>query len=303
MAGRSWLASYLALAVVWGLSFALIKEGLTALTPLQVTASRMGLGALTVVIVLVASRRLPRPAPREWGILAVLGVVGLALPYLLISFAETRVSSILAGLLNGATPLFTAVFVSLLIPAERPRMLQVIGLLVGFAGIAVLIGAWDLPGTGLDVLGVAAMVAATVGYGFGITFGRVALRDTGLAGIQLTGGQLSLGALFLLLLFPFAPDAAPRAITGQAVVAVVALGVLGTGLAMAMFWHVLRKAGATVAATVTYVIPLVSTSVGALVLREEVLWHQLVGGAIVICGVVLTQWRQLSRRGVAAVPE
>lgn len=302
MAGRSWLPAYFALAVIWGLSFALIKQGLTALTPLQVTAARMGLGAVAVIAVLVVTRSLPRPTWREWRRLAVLGIVGLAVPFALIAFAETRVTSILAGLLNAATPLFTAVFVSLMIPSERPRRIQVAGLLVGFAGIGVLIGAWDIGGTGVDPVGVLAMIAATVCYGFGVTYGRTALRDTHLAGLQLTAGQLAAGAVFLLVLLPVDPGISPGPLTPTAVVSVVALGVLGTGLAMAMFWHVLRQAGATVAATVTYVIPLVSTAVGVLVLREGLVWHQVVGGLVVIGGVVLTQWPQLRGTGVRAVP-
>lgn len=303
MAGRSWLAAYFALAVIWGLSFALIKQGLTALTPLQVTACRMGLGAAAVIVVLAVGGGLPRPTLREWRQLAILGIVGLAVPFALIAFAETRVTSILAGLLNAATPLFTAVFVSLMIPSERPRRIQVAGLLVGFLGIGVLIGAWDMGGTGVDPVGVVAMVAATVCYGFGVTYGRTALRDTRLAGIQLTAGQLAAGAVFLLILLPIDPAAAPGPLTPTAVVSVLALGVLGTGLAMAMFWHVLRQAGATVASTVTYVIPLVSTTVGVVVLREGLVWHQIVGGLIVIGGVVLTQWPQLRGVGVRAVPD
>ena len=303
MGGRSWLATYLGLAVIWGLSFALIKQGLTALTPIQVTACRMGFGALAVVVVLAVTGGLPRPTFSEWRTLAVLGIVGLAVPFALIAFAETRVTSILAGLLNAATPLFTAIFVSLMIPTERPRRIQVVGLVLGFIGIGVLIGAWDLSGTGVDPVGVLAMLAATVCYGFGVTYGRIALSDTRLAGVQLTAGQLVAGAGFLILLLPFDPGTPPGPLSATAVVSVLALGVVGTGLAMAMFWHVLREAGATVASTVTYVIPLVSTSVGVVMLREGLIWHQIVGGLIVIGGVVLTQWPQLAGRGVAATPD
>lgn len=303
MGGRSWLVAYLGLAVIWGLSFALIKQGLTALTPIQVTACRMGFGALAVVVVLAVTGGLPRPSLGEWRTLAVLGIVGLAVPFALIAFAETRVTSILAGLLNAATPLFTAIFVSLMIPTERPRRIQIVGLLLGFVGIGVLIGAWDLSGTGVDPVGVLAMLAATVCYGFGVTYGRIALADTRLAGVQLTAGQLVAGAVFLILLLPFDPGTPPGPLSATAVVSVVALGVVGTGLAMVMFWHVLREAGATVASTVTYVIPLVSTSVGVVMLREGLIWHQVVGGVVVIGGVVLTQWPQLTGRGVAPTPD
>lgn len=299
MTSRSWLINYVALAVIWGLSFALIKQGLTALTPLQVTTARLGLGAIVVVGLLLATRSFPRATPTEWRHLMVVGIAGLAIPFALIAFAETRVTSILAGLLNAATPLFTAIFISLLVPQERPHRLQIVGLITGFVGIAVLVGAWDMGGSGVDPVGVLAMVAATVCYGFGTSFGRVSLSSSSLSGIQLTGIQLLSGTAALLLLLLVDPGQSPGPMTPTAALSVLALGVLGTGLAMVLFWHILRQAGATVAATVTYVIPVVSTAVGVLVLREGFTWNQIVGGLIVIGGVILTQLPQLTGRGVA----
>lgn len=300
MNSRSWLINYIALALIWGLSFAFIKQGLTALSPLQVTAARMSLGALVVVIVLLVTRTFPRASPTEWRHLVVVGVVGLALPFALIAFAETRVTSILAGLLNAATPLFTAVFITLLVPKERPHRLQAVGLLVGFVGIGVLVGVWNVGGAGFDAVGVGAMIAATVCYGFGTSFGRVSLSGSALSGLQLTGIQLLSGSAVLLLLLLVDPATGSGPMTPAAGLSVLALGVLGTGLAMVLFWHVLRNAGATVAATVTYVIPVISTAVGTMVLHEGLTWNQIAGGVIVIAGVVLTQWPQLTGRGVSS---
>ena len=299
MAARSWLINYVALAVIWGLSFAFIKEGLTALTPMQVTAARLGLGAIVVVGLLLVTRSFPRATAAEWRHLVIVGVVGLALPFALIAFAETRVTSILAGLLNAATPLFTAVFITLLVPHERPHRLQFVGLFTGFVGIAVLVGAWNMGATGVDPIGVLAMIAATICYGFGTSFGRVSLSSSTLSGIQLTGIQLLSGTAALMVLLLVDPAERPGPFTVTSSLSVLALGVLGTGLAMVLFWHILRQAGATVAATVTYVIPVVSTTVGVLVLREAFTWNQIVGGMIVIGGVILTQLPQLTGRGVA----
>ena len=301
MQSRSWLFSYLALAVIWGLSFALIKQALAAMTPLQVTTARMGLGALTVCVFLLVARRFPRPNAREWRNLFVLGVVGLGLPFALIAFAETRITSILAGLLNSSVPLFAAIFVALLIPAERPDRTQVVGLLVGFAGIGVLVGVWNISTSGIDLVGVTAMILSGLCYGFGTAFGRVSMANSDLAGTQLTAMQLLTGTgivALLLIVDPGVPPAAPTLVTTASI---LALGIPGTGVAMALFWGVLRQAGATVAATVTYVIPLVSTTVGAVLLAEPLSWNQVVGGLIVVGGIALTQWSQLTGRGVMAL--
>lgn len=296
---RGWLVSYVTLALIWGCSFAFIQQALTVLTPLQVTAARMSLGAVTLVLFLAVTGSIPRPSATEWRHLLVLGTVGLAAPFALIAFAQTRVTSILAGLLNAATPLFAALFVSALIPAERPDRTQLVGLLTGFAGISVLIGVWNLAGSGTDLIGVAAMIGATICYGFGTAFSRVAMSSSALSGPQLSGVQLVLGAATVSLVLVGDPGEQSGAWSLGVVLSILALGVLGTGVAMAMFWRIIRDAGSTIAATVTYVIPVVSTTVGVLLLKEALSWNEVLGGLIVIGGVVLTQWTQLHRAPIS----
>lgn len=268
MTARSWLVSYVCLAGIWGFSFAFNKTALTALSPLGVTVGRMGLGALTLILFLAARGALPRPSRHELRDLVIVGTVGLALPFTLIAFAQTRVTSIVAGLLNAATPLFTGLFVALLLPNERPDRRQVAGLLVGFAGIAVLIGAWNLRDAGaVDPLGALAMMGATTCYGFSTSFSRVSLSSSALSGAQLAAPQLLSGFLLCLLLVPLDPSTGSGigstgsgvdgGMTLAAALSVAALGILGTGVAMVLFWHIIRVAGSTIAATVTYVVPVV----------------------------------------------
>jgi len=293
----TWLVPYLTLTFIWGGSFAFNKTALQSVTPLQLTAARMVLGVATVWLFLVATRSIPHPTAGEWRHLAVVGTLGLALPFLLISFAQTRVTSVLAGLLNAATPLFAGLFISVLIPAERPNRLQQCGLLLGFVGIGVLVGVWNLPaGSGVDAVGVAAMIGATICYGFSTAFSRVSLSSSQLSGAQLTGVQLFCGAVLLSVVLPIDPGDSAGPMTVPNALCILALGVLGTGLGMVLFWRIIRQAGSTVAATVTYAVPVVSTTIGVLILNEGLHWNQLVGGAVVIGGVALTQWDQLTGR-------
>lgn len=293
----SWVLAYVTLAFVWGLSFAFNQISLQSFTPLQITFGRMVLGGTTLLVLLGAWGHLPRPNGREFRQLVVLGTVGLAVPFTLIAFAQTQITSILAGLLNAATPLFAGLFISLLIPQERPDRIQLLGLLVGFVGIAVLIGVWDaLTGSLGTPIGIAAMIGAAACYGFGTSFSRLSLTSSALSGTQLSAVQLVAGAVLALMLFPVDPAPERTGVTIGPMLALGALGVLGTGVAMVLFWHVLRHAGSTIAATVTYVIPVVSTTIGVTALAEELVWNELLGGVIVIAGVVLTQWTQLTAR-------
>lgn len=297
MAGRSWVLAYLALALMWGMSFAFNQLSLESFTPLQITAGRMGLGGLTLLVILLATRNAPRPNRTELRHLIILGVFGLALPFTLIAFAQTQITSILAGLLNAATPLFAGIIITLLIPEERPDRTQAVGLVVGFAGIAVLIGVWEAFDDGFATpAGIAAMIGASLCYGFATSFSRLKLSASSLSGSQLSSVQLLAGAGMAVLLLPIDPVPDRGGITWSATTALVVLGVLGTGVAMVLMWHVIRQAGSTIAATVTYVIPVVSTTIGVTLLAERLEWNEVVGGLIVILGVVLTQWTQLTRR-------
>jgi drug/metabolite transporter (DMT)-like permease len=292
---RAWLPAYTALVLIWGLSFLFNSLALRAFTPVQLTWGRVLLGGATLGLVLLASRSRPAVARRDLGDLVVLAVTLSAAPFLLIALAQERITSILAGMLNATTPLWAMLFVALLVPAERPGRRQVAGVLVGLVGIGVLLGAWRIDA--VDWVGTAAMLGATACYGFGSAWSRLRLTSTGLSGTALSAVQLSLAALLLTpLMLAGAPWPTPSAALPWPVVAVLMLGVFGAGLAYVLFWRVIRSAGALVATTVTYVIPLVSTAAGVLVLGEPLVWHEPVGAVVVLAGVALTQAPDAGRR-------
>ncbi|WP_034610617.1 DMT family transporter [Cellulomonas sp. URHD0024] len=294
---RGWLGSYLLLAVLWGCSFLFIATSLQSFTPTQVAFGRIVVGLALLVVVLLVRRERVRVQRRLIGDFVLVGAVMTAIPFVLFGLAEQRVSTVLAGLVNATTPLFTALFVALLIPTERPDRVQLGGLLLGFGGIAVLLGVWDA-GT-IDLAGGLMLLGATFCYGLGNAWGRFRLTSTGMSTVATPAVQLVVGALVVL---PFAA-AAPRPgpLAPAPALALLALGLGGTGLAYVLFWRVMSVAGATVAASVTYVIPVVSTALGVVVLHEGLTWYEPVGGAIVLAGVALTQLGAARRRRTASI--
>ncbi|QTE29675.1 DMT family transporter [Pengzhenrongella sicca] len=289
---RAWLGPYLLLAVLWGCSFLFIATALRTFAPTQVAFGRIAVGFVLLAVVLAVRRERLRIPWARVGDLVIVATVMTAAPFVLFALAEQRVSSVLAGLVNATTPLFTALFVGLLLPQERPDRVQLLGLAIGFGGIAVLLGVWR-PGE-IDAVGGLMLVGATVCYGFGTAWSRRRLTGTGLSSIQLPAVQLAIGSA---LLAPFAlttPLTAP--VAPVPALALLALGLGGTGLAFVLYWRVLELAGATVTASVTYVIPLVSTTLGVAVLHEGLHWYEPVGGAVVLAGVALTQWGAARRR-------
>lgn len=289
---RGWLGPYLVLALLWGCSFLFIATALRSFAPTQVAFGRILIGFALLAVVLVVRRERVRISRARLGDFVIVGAVMTAAPFVLFALAEQRVSTVLAGLINATTPLFTAVFVALLLPQERPDRVQLAGLAAGFTGIAVLLGVWN-PGA-IDLVGGLMLVGATLCYGFGNAWSRRRLTGTGLSAVTLPAVQLAIGSV---LLAPFAlttPLIAP--VSAGPALALLALGMGGTGLAYVLYWRVLEVAGATVTASVTYVIPLVSTTLGVVVLHEGLHWYEPVGGLVVLAGVALTQWGAARRR-------
>ena len=281
----AWLPYWWALAVVWGSSFFLIKIALEAFAPLQITFGRVFFGFLAVMVVVLAQRRrLPRPGA-VWGHAAFVGLMTNVVPFTLFAWAETRVSSVLAGLFNAATPLFTALFALAIVPAERLTRQRITGLLIGFAGVLVVMGIWQ--GVTGDLVGSLACLGATVCYGIGVPWTRrfLAARPEGgpsIMGAQLLCSTVIMAGLSLVLTERPDPDA-------SALLAVVVLGALATGLAFIWMYRVIAMAGSVVSASVTYATPLVSTFLGIVLLGESLSWNQPVGAAIVLLGAALVQ--------------
>jgi drug/metabolite transporter (DMT)-like permease len=289
---RSWLPAFLALSLIWGSSFLFIKVGVRHFDALQVAFGRCALGAIALLAILVVRReRLPR-GRRVWGHLFGIAILFNSVPFTLFAFGETKVASVVAGLANATTPLWVLVVSLSVLPGERPTRERVVGLGVGFAGVLVVLGPWrDIGG---ELLGYLACLGAAACYGIGYPYTQRTLAGRPESAVSLSAAQVVIGTLQLA---PFlATTSAPDGFPLDAVLCMVALGAGGTGIAYVMNYDVIRRAGAQIASTVTYLVPLFSTILGVAILSEKLSWNQPVGGAVVLVGVALTQGRLRVRR-------
>jgi drug/metabolite transporter (DMT)-like permease len=304
---RAWLPGFLALALIWGSSFLFIEIAVRELHPLYVTVGRVASGALTLLVALWFTRaRLPRD-PRVWGHLAVVGAVGVAIPFTLFGYGEQRVSSLLAGIWNATTPLVVLPVAVLVFRTERMTARRVAGILLGFAGVLVVLGVWEGVG-GTELTGQLMCLGAAVCYGIAIPYQRRFLTGLPDSGISIPAGQLIMALAQLLVVAPLVAGAppAPAALSTDVVGSVLALGALGTGLAFVLNFRVIKVAGASASASVTYLLPVVATVLGVVVLREHLSWHQPVGAVVVLAGVAVSQGllrRPERRRTPAREPE
>ena len=285
---RRWLPAYLVLALIWGNSFLFMKVGLDSLTPAGIVLSRLSLGAVTMLVISGVTRS-PLPPRRLWGRLFIAALLMTSGGWVLFAFSEQYISSSLAGIMNGSTPLMTLVVILIAFPEERPTRQRVVGLLIGFTGILVVIGVWNGMGAA-TVLGVGACVLAVVGYGISFPYVRrhLATGEDRLSSLTFATGLMIMGTLQI------APVAAVTGfshapVTASVVLAMLALGIFGSGIAYVLNYIVIRRSDATTASTVTYVITIVAVLSGAFFLGEQITWYEPVGAAMVILGAATAQ--------------
>ncbi|MGQ7352564.1 DMT family transporter [Quadrisphaera oryzae] len=324
------VAAYAALALTWGSSFLLIKVALggsgsgpgpgsgsgsgSGFTVGGVAVGRIVLGAAALVVLMALSRT---RWPRErwlWAHLAVVGVLLCLAPFLLFSWAGEHLPSGLSAILNATTPIWTALAVTAASRTagrgERLTRGQVAGVALGVVGVAVVLGLWRVVADASFAASVPAQLAclgATACYGTGFAWMRRFVTGRhGHGPLAVAAGQVGSAAVLGLLL---SPVLVPRLISGGVgapgaapVLALVALGVLGTGLAYVWSTFVLVEWGSLAASSVTYLTPLVGVLAGVAVLGERVTWNEPVGALVVVVSVLLVQQRWPRRSPAAPLP-
>ncbi len=285
------------LAFIWGWSFLFIKVAVEGMTPSTVAAARMALGLAVLAVVLrVRGLHLSTEAS-VWRHFTFMALVGSAVPFTLLAWAEQHVSSALTSVLNASTPLFAAVIVAAFL-GERLGRVQVAGLLLGFVGVGVAagVGADDLSGSA--GLGEAAAVLA--GLGYAATFAYAQRHLVGIPPLVAAAGQLAAGTAMLLPVAVITTVRQGISLTPRRMLAVGLLGVFGTGIAYVLNYRSIAELGPTVASVVTYLVPVVAVAVGVVFLREAFQTRLVVGGVLTVAGIALLKGQPLRRRPAIA---
>lgn len=286
----------MALAAIWGASYMLIKIGLRDLSPAMVACLRVALAAL-VVAPIAAARGALAGLGGVVGMLVVVGAIQVAGPFYLISLGEQEVSSALAGILVATAPIFTAVLAIWIDHEERSQGLRLVGIGIGIGGVALLFGV-DLSGSGSLLLGGLAVVLAGLGYAIGGF-----LVKHRLAGLEPLGLTVAVMAASAVLLAPVAAATAPAEVPGIGPLgAVVALGIVGTGLAFVIFYGLIARVGPARAFLVAYLAPGFAVVYGAVLLGETITAATIAGLALILAGSWLAAEGRIPLRGGVGSP-
>ena len=274
------------LAVVWGWSFFFMKIALEGLTPSALVLGRLVFGAAVVVLSLVVTRTgLPRDL-ELWKRVSFMALVTNVAPFTLFAWAQERITSALASVLNASTALFAAL-VALAFLGERLRRAQVFGLLLGFLGVGVAAGVGSGDVAGSSLTGTAAGLGAAFCYAIGFAYSQ--RHHLGNRPEATTAGQLLIGAAVMAPFGIGTSIAEGLSLTPTRFMAVLVLGVLGTGVGYLIYYRMVAEVGATKASIVTYLVPVVGLVVGVTVADEPFSWRLVVGGLLIVGGVIAVQ--------------
>jgi drug/metabolite transporter (DMT)-like permease len=272
-AARDW-GMLVGVAVTWGGSFLLIEICLDHFAPTLVAFGRIAFGALALSLLPAARAPLPRS---EWPQIALVGVTWMAIPFVLFAVAQQWIDSSLAAMINASTPLMVALVAGLFM-RQQPSRLQGLGLLLGFAGVAAI----SLPsvGSGSNALGIGLVLLAALLYGFAFNLTAPLQRRHGALPV-IWRAQL----VAVVLVLPAAVAGVPSSdLDGGSLLAVAALGALGTGLAFYWFASLIGSVGATRGAVTIYCVPVVAIALGVTLRDEPLHAAAVLGTALVLAG-------------------
>jgi drug/metabolite transporter (DMT)-like permease len=280
-----------ALALIWGVSFLLIKVAVHDMSPVVLLLFRSASGFVVLAVIV---RAMGRPLLSEgWthrlGSFAIMAITNALVPWIAIAWGEERISSGLASILNSTTTLWTAVLIFWIIPTERPSRVNYLGVVLGFAGVIVLVLP-DISAHGVtgNFLGAMAVVVAALSYALNAIYQRKKMRDVSVFEVSL--GQLMVTVLLAIPLA--APSLAQVHFAVSSMAAVIALGAGGTGVAYLLYYYVMNRLGAVRAAGVTLLVPVTAVFWGVFLLHETLSPPIVIGMAVILVGIVLTNLRR-----------
>jgi drug/metabolite transporter (DMT)-like permease len=291
--GPAFLTTHLlACSMLWASGFVFIKLA-GSLNPFVIAAVRGLLGAAALCLFFLVQGRGVRPRGREWRDWAFLGTFNGWVPNVLVAYGLTQIPVAVAAMIHTTAPLIVAVLAHALFPEERLSARRALGVLLGFAGMGVLVGPAALPQSGVSATGALAMIASAFSYAVGNIYART-VRSADPARLAL-GQQICSAipatALALALLGPAAFAAAP-----DSAASLLGLGILATAIPIVLFMRLIHGAGPTRASMVGYLVPVWTAVLAVVFLGERVVGREVVGGLVVLAGVAIVSFSGRAKR-------
>ncbi len=288
MSTLAW-ALLLFLAFIWGGSFVFAKVAVAEIPPFTLVLLRVGLAAATLwLICLTTGVRMPRTL-KAWGAYAVMGLLNNVIAFSLIFTGQQEIGASLASILNGSMPFFTVLLAGLLLADERFSPRKIVGIVIGFAGVVLIIGPRHLLGLGDHLLSELMLIGAAISYAFASVWGR---RFAGQNPMATATGQLTMSTLMMIPIASLIDQPWTLPVPSLATIgSVIALAVVCTAFAYVLFFRILDMAGATNVSLVTMLVPVSATLLAVPLLGERLEWLTIIGFAVITLGLIVLDGR------------
>ncbi|MFL7871704.1 MAG: DMT family transporter, partial [Anaerolineales bacterium] len=285
---KHWTA-FIVLGGIWSASFLWIKIALNEIGPFTLVAFRVLFGVLFAGGAVFLQRK---AWPRDWAgwfPFLLLGATSIAIPFVLITWGEISIDSAVAAILDATVPLFTVVLAHLFLHDDKMTVQRVLGLFVGFIGVVVLMSEDISTGAHSSILGQAAVILASIFYAASSVYAR---RKTQSApGLVRGAAPLVSATVIMWIIAPVAESSFKIPRLPLTWIAILWLGVLGSGLALMLWYYLLHEIGPTRTGMVTYIFPLGGVILGVIFLNEHLSWQLAVGALLIISSIVVVNWR------------
>lgn len=290
-----WVPQYVLLSMIWGASFAFTEAGLEVFSPLGITTVRHTIGALVLLAVMGLGgglKNLGNVRAILWRKMVLVALLLNVIPGFLFAFAQNHVSTVIASIINSATPILTIVMLVTVFKGEEISRTQIAGVVVGLVGGLLALGVANFELGESEPIGIIAVFAAITCYGFAIPYVRREITPLSSDSVLLAALQVNIAAAVLLGLFGIeilvtgdVASQVPSVFTG------VQIAILGLGTGVAYIWHfqVIERAGSAVASSITYPTLLVSLLIGVLILGESMSLEMILGALLIVFGSWITQ--------------
>ena len=293
MSAYEWLLLSI-LAILWGGSFFFAEIAISTVPPFTIVAARVSLAALTLIVFCVVAKLEIKITVEILSAYIGMGLLNNVIPFSLIVWGQTQIASSLASILNATTPLFTLVVAHFLTADEKMNTKKLIGVLVGFAGVVIMISPQLVGQLNGTIIGQFLVLGAALSYAFSGVYGR-RFKKLGVNPIVTATGQLIMSSLILIPIALVIDNPWRLAVPDlKVLLAIIALAILSTSLAYVIFFEILQRAGASNLLLVTFLIPVTAIFLGVLVLNEMLFLEQIVGMIILAVGLLVIDGRVLN---------
>jgi drug/metabolite transporter (DMT)-like permease len=284
---KHWVV-FILLGAIWSSSFMWIKIAVQEVGPITLVAFRVLFGLLFGIVVIIIQGVQWSRSFKEWSPLLLLGITNVAIPFFLISWGEQSIDSAVAAILDATVPLFTILIAHYLLHDDKITFPKVLGLLIGFAGVIVLMSK-DIGASFGSLLGQLAVVLACAFYAGSSVFARRTTENT--PSILRSAGPLVSATVIMWLATFFVESPVEIPQLGLTWIALLFLGILGSGLAFVMSYYLIHEIGPTRTSMVTYLFPLGGVILGVAFLNEELSWQLLAGAVLIIASLAVANWQ------------